>query len=93
MILAAVGPVQDLLGTSPADVEAGLCRDDAVPGDRAILREAYVSAMESPEVVEVKHRMRDRSGQEMYVSRSLLAVRDPLTGEVEEVQSLIRWRP
>ena len=93
VILAAVGPVQDLLGTSPADVEAGLCRDDAVPGDRAILREAYVSAMESPEVVEVKHRMRDRSGQEMYVSRSLLAVRDPLTGEVEEVQSLIRWRP
>ncbi len=92
-VLGAVGPVQDLLGCSPADVEAGLCRDDAVPGDRSILREAYVSAMESPEVVEVKHRMRDRSGEEMYVSRSLLAVRDPLTGDVEEVQSLIRWRP
>lgn len=93
IVMCAAGPVRELLGCTPADIEAGLCRDDAAPGDQAILREAYISAMEASDVVEVKHRMRDRSGEELYVSRSLLAVRDPVTGDVEEVQSLIRWRP
>ena len=92
-ILSALGPIEDLVGRTARAIEGGGCADPVDPPDRGRLRDAYVAAMASADAVEITHGLRDRTGAPLTVRRTLRAVRDPVSGEVEEVQSLLRWRP
>jgi PAS domain S-box-containing protein len=93
LILSASGASERLVGCAPDELPGLRCEDGVVPGDRALVRAAYVEAMQSTQAVCIEHGVLHRSGGPRPVTRTLRAVRDPASGEVEEVQSLLRLRP
>lgn len=91
-IVSASGPVGQLLGCAPDELIGRLCTDGVDEEDRRAVHEAHLQALESRDSVGIDHAIRGAPGGHAAVSRVIRAVRDPSTGEVEELQSVIRPR-
>ena len=90
VILSASSGVADVLGYAPEELVGRRCDEPVDPRDVPAVRAAYLAAMASHDTVHLDHGVRDSSGAGVDVSRDLRAVRDPASGDVEEVHSLIR---
>lgn len=91
-IIHASGPVAQLLGRTPDELVGTRCTDWVDEEDRQAVRDVHLHALESRDSVGIDHGIRDGSGVLVSVSRVVRAVRDPSTGEVEELQSVIQQR-
>ena len=91
-VIDASGPVAQLLGRTPDELIGSRCTDWVDEEDRQAVRDVHLRALESRDSVGIDHGMRDGSGTLVSVSLVVRAVRDPSTGEVEELQSVIRQR-
>ena len=91
-IVSASGPVEQLLGRTPDELIGSRCTDWVDEEDRQTVRDVHLHALESRDSVGIDHAIRDGSGNLVSVSRVVRAVRDPSTGEVEELQSVIQPR-
>ncbi len=89
-IISVSASVTETLGVAPDAMSGRHWESTVEPADRPVVEAAWLHALESRDIVSLSHRARDRSGSAVAVSHSLHAVRDPDSGEVEEVQSLIR---
>lgn len=86
-VVSVAGTLADLFRPPPGAMTAAP-HDGVEPSDEPVLAAAWMAAMESGEVVHLRHAMRGPGDTEIPVTRLLRAVRDPLSGEVEEVVSL-----
>ena len=91
-VIHASGPVAQLLGRTPDELVGSRCTDWVDEEDRQTVRDVHLHALESRDSVGIDHGIRDGSGALVAVSRVVRAVRDPSTGEVEELQSVIQRR-
>jgi PAS domain S-box-containing protein len=91
-IMHASGPVAEFLGRTADELIGTRCTDWVDEEDRQAVRDVHLHALESRDSVGIDHGIRDGSGTLVSVSRVVRAVRDPSTGEVEELQSVIQQR-
>ncbi len=91
-VVSVSGPVSELLGREPGEIIGTRCVNWVEEEDRPSVRDVHLHALESRDSVGIDHTVRDASGASVPVSRVVRAVRDPATGEVEELQSVIRRR-
>lgn len=91
-VIDASGPVAQILGRTPDEMIGSRCTDWVDEEDRLAVRDAHLHALESRDSVRIDHGIRGGSGTLLPVSRVVRAVRDPSTGEVEELQSVIQQR-
>lgn len=87
-LISASGLLSGLF-TGASGAASGTPHDGVEASDAPVLDAAWMAAMESGEVVHLRHAMSGPDGAEVPVTRLLRAVRDPLSGEVEEVVSLV----
>lgn len=88
IILAAFGDPQSMIGWSCEELVGRRCAEAVHPDDAADVQCAYLDALELGSGVELRHRMIDRSGRVVAVSRTLRPV--SAGGQVVEVHSLLR---
>jgi len=88
-LISASGSMADLVAPLSGGSAAPPRTEAIDPSDAPVLETAWVAALESGEVVRLRHSVRGPEGDEVEVARLLGTVRDPLNAEVEEVVSLI----
>ncbi len=88
IILGAFGDAQGMIGWSCEELVGRRCAEAVHSEDVAALQHAYLDALEAGSDVELDHRVVDRSGRVVAVSRTLRPV--SVGGEAVEVHSLLR---
>jgi PAS domain S-box-containing protein len=86
---------RELLGYEPDDLVGRSAYELIHPDDLAAVRSAHAAVLDGPRLREVVYRVRDRAGRDVWFETTGHSLRDPLTGEIVEIQTNSRdvsWR-